>query len=126
MVGVVNTTWGLSILTLLHLMLGMSLAASNLTAYASGAVLSYLLNRRYTFDAPQAGLHEFVQFVLCQGLSLGVMIIVVMTLTAHGVPFLVTQVLTLMLYSLTFFLLSEFIVFRRSQRWRVDSEVSKY
>ena len=117
MVGAVNTTWGLSIVTLLHLGLGVSIVASNLAAYISGAVLSYLLNRRYTFNAPHAGVHEFVQFVLCQGLSLGVMIIVVMALTAHGVPFLLTQVVTLMLYSLTFFLLSEFIVFRRPRGW---------
>jgi putative flippase GtrA len=119
LVGAVNTAWGLAIIVLLYFVCGISMMTSNLMAYLSGAVISYLLNRRFTFNAKHAGVREFIQFAFCQAVALGIMILAVNVMTALDMPFIPIQIVTLIMYSITFFMLSEFIVFRRH---RDDSE----
>ena len=64
LVGVLNTLVGLSIIYSLMYFLGVGPFLSNLLGYAVGIVVSYNLNKIWTFNSSKAARRSFPRFVL--------------------------------------------------------------
>lgn len=110
--GVANTALGyLTILALMYLFFAPPLLA-NLGGFATGLILSYFLNRFFTFRQREAAPHSTYRFVavflLCYGLNLAVLGI---GLSVDGMPRYVAQLLAVGAYSISFFLLCRLFVF---------------
>jgi len=63
MVGIVNTVLGFSIVVMLMLV-GFSPMLSNAIGYGAGAILSYYLNSKYTFDTQKHHLGQAMKFFI--------------------------------------------------------------
>jgi putative flippase GtrA len=62
-VGVANTGVGYGVIFAAMYVLGWTPVASNVLGYAVGVVVSYALNRRFTFRSERASGREFLRFV---------------------------------------------------------------
>lgn len=63
-VGVINTVIGTAVMFIAYNAFGMSYWISSLLNYCIGSIVSYLLNKYYTFQQKEKSLREVVQFVL--------------------------------------------------------------
>lgn len=66
-VGVLNTLVGLGAIYACMYLLGLGDVPSNLIGYSLGIVLSFILNKYWTFENTQAGGSQFVRFLLVVG-----------------------------------------------------------
>lgn len=63
-VGVVNTLFGTAIMLVLYNVFGCSYWVSSFCDYLFGSILSYFLNKRFTFHYQQTDLRSIVRFTL--------------------------------------------------------------
>lgn len=63
-VGVVNTLFGTAIMLVLYNVFGCSYWVSSFCDYFFGSILSYFLNKRFTFHYQQTDLRSIVRFTL--------------------------------------------------------------
>lgn len=116
MVGVVNTGIGYAIIFLCMYGIGLSPEISNAAGYGLGMVISYVLNRTFTFGSPPSTRGTKVRFAVVNGLSylanLGMLILLVRTWGIHEG---LSQVLAGGVYVATSFLLNKHYVFRVRQ-----------
>ena len=74
-VGAVNTLFGTAVMFLSYNLLHVSYWASSAANYVLGSILSYFLNRRFTFQSTARGRGSAVRFALnitvCYGLAYG-------------------------------------------------------
>lgn len=111
LVGLINTAVGLSIIFGM-MYLGTHPVLANMIGYACGLCVSYVLNSRWTFQE-QATTRSFLLFLLTFGISYLVNLGVLIGLsTGMGVGVHLAQLAAVCSYSLTFFVLSKFVVFR--------------
>jgi len=111
-VGLLNTAFGYSLI-LLGLWLGAGDYAANAAGYAGGLMLAYALHRRWTFGvkAP-ANYHEAGRFMLAALLAYAVNLgVIYLARTMGGAHNPLTQALAMAAYSLSFFVLTRFLVF---------------
>ena len=111
-VGVLNSLLGLSVIWFL-LRLQMPPLLANAGGYAAGLLLAYILNRRWTFQAtPQASQFKrfILAFIIAYGVNLGVLIFLLQTLHLKDIA---AQTMAVAAYTICFFLLSRYYVFRR-------------
>lgn len=76
LVGVINTLFGMTIMFILYNLFGVSYWWSSAANYFFGSILSFILNKRFTFHHKGHFLSSAVKFVFC---------IVVCYLIAYGV-----------------------------------------
>ena len=112
-VGLVNTLVGYSTVLFTSFVVGLNPYAANVCGYAVGLMVSFVLNRRFTFASQQAilpGLAKFLMaFLPSYGLNLLVLYICLEQLL---LPEYLAQALAMGSYSITFFTLCRVFVFR--------------
>lgn len=112
-VGVLNTAIGYGLILSLHLWLGANLALSNAIGYATGIILSYFLNRAFTFKSEMphgAAVPRFAAwFLLSYSLNIAVLYGLI---DLYDAPVPIAQAIAVIVYSVVFYLGSRLYVFR--------------
>lgn len=113
LVGLANTALGYSVILFMHLVVGTGLLLANVAGYAAGLVLSYHLNRSFTFASSAAHRQALPRFVLtviaCFALNL---VVLEVARESMGLPFPIAQALAVASYTVAFFFASRSLVFR--------------
>lgn len=109
-IGIVNTIAGFSIIFLL-MFIGLNAIPSNLIGYAIGAVLSYHLNKKYTFKSTENSKTQAMKFFSVLLLSYLLNLLTLKWLLDFFNPYL-AQLCSAIVYTLSAFLLAKFMVFR--------------
>jgi putative flippase GtrA len=111
-VGVANTAVGFGIITALQVGLAWSPLAANLAGYAVGWLMSYVLNRRFTFRSQRSHSSAVPRFVVVAALAY-VLNALVLLGCVHllSVQALVAQAIAMTVYTFVFYLLSHHVVF---------------
>lgn len=109
-VGIVNTIVGFSIIFSL-MFAGLSPTLSNLIGYAIGAVLSYHLNKKYTFKSTTGSKVQAMKFFMVLFAAYILNFITLQWLLGLLNPYL-AQFISASVYTLTSFVLAKFIVFK--------------
>lgn len=112
-VGIVNTLAGFSIIYGLML-LGVSPVKSNAIGYGIGAILSYFLNKKYTFKVETYDTMQVVKFFMVLGVSYLVNLIVLYALL-DTINAYIAQFIAAMLYTLSAFILFKYVVFNAAR-----------
>jgi putative flippase GtrA len=116
LVGVANTALGYAVIFSCMYLGGFSPELSNVVGYAVGFLVSYFLNRHFTFRSAQRRSTEFVRFgvvfLVAYTANLGVLIVLVRTLEIH--PGL-SQLIAGVIYIGTAYMLNKHYVFRTSE-----------
>lgn len=112
LVGVANTAVGYGVILLFQYALGAPPVAANLAGYSIGSLLSYGLNRLFVFQSRRTHLHALPRFgaatVGCFLLNL----LVLQSCIGLGMPAFLAQALAVMSYTISFYFVNRFLVFR--------------
>ncbi|MDQ7047511.1 MAG: GtrA family protein [Sulfurovum sp.] len=109
-VGIANTIVGFSIIFLL-MFSGVSATISNAIGYAIGAVLSYHLNKKYTFKSTTDSKTQALKFFAVLLIAYLLNFITLQWLLSFVNPYL-AQLLSAIVYTLSSFVLAKLLVFR--------------
>ena len=113
-VGGLNTLLGLGVIYACKIAVDMADPWANAFGYAAGLTLSFALNRRWTFAHNGPWIPALGRFLASFFLSYSVNLDVVMVLIdGAGVTGYIAQAAGLPPYTITFYLLSKTVVFRR-------------
>ncbi|MER8747486.1 GtrA family protein [Mesorhizobium sp. M1004] len=115
LVGCVNTFVGLSVIFFCISWVAMPPIAANVSGYAVGLFVSFLLNRRYTFRSkiPIAGVWRFLMIML---LAYCINVLVVLAATAWlGFGDYIVQILAVASYLIVGFLGNNLFVFKEGE-----------
>lgn len=113
-VGIVNTLFGFSIIFSL-MFAGLSATLSNAIGYFFGAILSYTLNKKYTFKSKEPNKTEALKFFMVLAISYGLNFVTLQILLNHINPYY-AQFISAVVYTLSSFLLAKFFVFKTINR----------
>lgn len=114
LVGVANTSVGYLAILIAHYGFGFSPITSNVLGYAIGTLISYSLNRSYTFSSTRPHAVVLPRFILSVLVSFGVNLAVLhVCLDNFIMPVAFMQAIAVVAYTITFYILSRYIVFRR-------------
>ena len=117
LVGCANFATGYSIILFLYYVIGASALSSNAGGYAAGFLLSYGLNRNFTFGSKKPHTKTLPRFLLAASLSFIINLVVLkISLLVFAFSVALAQVLAISAYTLTFYFISRFIVFRKDER----------
>ena len=108
-VGIANTLVGFSIIFSL-MYLGISPTWSNLIGYSIGAILSYYLNKKYTFKSDSKDKKEAIKFFTILLIAYSLNFITLQWLLTFTNPYL-AQLISAIIYTLSSFLLARIFVF---------------
>ena len=109
LVGIINTVIGFGIIILL-MSVGVDALKSNAIGYGVGAVLSYILNSKYTFKDTEYKSRKIVIFFLILTVAYGLNYIVLQSLLPLLNSYL-AQVFAAIMYTVSAFVLMKFLVF---------------
>jgi putative flippase GtrA len=109
-VGIANTLVGFSIIFLL-MFAGVGATLSNAIGYAIGSILSYILNKKYTFKSTSNSKMQAVKFFMVLGVSYLLNFVTLQWLLGFLNPY-IAQLFSAVVYTLSSFLLAKFIVFK--------------
>jgi len=109
-VGIANTLLGFSIIFLL-MFAGVSATLSNVIGYAIGAVLSYHLNKKYTFKSTVSSKTQALKFFTVLFIAYMLNFITLQWLLDFLDPYL-AQLISALVYTLSSFILAKFLVFK--------------
>jgi putative flippase GtrA len=113
LVGLLNTAVGYAVILGLQYGIGMDRRLANVGGYLIGGMVSYVLNRRYTFASERAHAQALPRFALaalaCFGLNLAVLEFASGVLALPGA---VAQALAIGSYTVAFYAVSRCQVFR--------------
>ncbi len=112
LVGIVNTTIGFSIIFSL-MFLGVSAVLSNALGYAIGSIVSYYLNKKYTFESNENSKTQAIKFFAVLAVSYLINFAVLKWLLEFMNPYL-AQLISAVVYTLSSFLLAKFLVFKET------------
>jgi putative flippase GtrA len=114
-VGMLNTLVGYAVIFACMYLAGMGAEASNVTGYAFGLVVSYALNRSYTFNSRQRVRGELARFLAVFGiayaLNFAALLILIHGLDVHAGA---SQILAGVVYVGASFLMNKYYVFKTS------------
>ena len=111
-VGVLNTMVGLSIIWGL-MYLGVGPFKANFTGYAVGIVMSFLLNRSWTFRDQASG-WPFARYILAVAIAYGANLVALgVALRVSGQAAYMSQLVAAIIYSGALFLLCRHLVFTK-------------
>ncbi len=113
LVGVLNTALGFGVIFACMYLAGMSPLASNVVGYAVGIVVSYLLNKSYTFKSDARSRYELLRFLIvfavAYAANAATLLFCIDVLAMHAA---LAQVVSSGVYIATSFLLNKYYVFR--------------
>ena len=109
LVGIVNTLFGFSIIFTL-MFLGVSAVASNFIGYFFGAILSYTLNKKYTFKSDTKDKTEALKFFGVLLISYCINLLTLQWLLTFLNPY-TAQLISAIVYTLSSFSLAKLFVF---------------
>jgi len=112
LVGLINTGIGYACIVALEVFAGFSAIAANAGGYATGFLISYLLNRRYTFRSSAAHVTTMSAFALSAGASYLLNVGVLLVALDLGIASAAAQAIAMVSYTLSFYALSRYFVFR--------------
>lgn len=114
LVGGANTFVGYGVILFSHMVLGLGVVVANVFGYFVGALLSYVLNRAFTFSSDLAHMRAVPRFILtvfaCFLLNLLVLRI---GMEVFLLPMFASQIFAMISYTLAFYLVSRSFVFRQ-------------
>ena len=91
--------------------LGLSATISNVIGYFFGAILSYVLNKKYTFKSKDKKQSEALKFFMVLGISYLLNFITLQWLLTFINPYY-AQLISAIVYTLSSFILAKFFVFK--------------
>ncbi len=113
LVGLTNTVVGYGIILLLHYGFRIEPIMANLGGYLIGAFLSYTLNRRFTFNSGRPHAEALPRFALAAaGSYLLNLVVLKLCLSVFMLPVALAQALAVSAYTIVFYLISRFLIFR--------------
>jgi len=116
LVGLANTAVGYGAIILLHYGFGAEPVPANVGGYLIGALLSYILNRNFTFSCARPHAEALPRFgltvVSCFLLNL---LVLKIGLEVFALPVELAQGLAVGVYTVTFYFTSRFLVFCRNK-----------
>ncbi len=117
LVGLINTVIGLAII-MAALAAGLGDYAANALGYGAGLMLSYAINRRWTFAAQTAANpREFAAFAACFALAYGANLAVITAMRASGQGgHALVHASGMVVYTLLFFALSRTVLGGRAAK----------
>jgi putative flippase GtrA len=116
LVGAVNTLLGLGIILASKFFLGLADVAANALGYAVGLTVSFVLNKRWTFGHSGAWRQSALRFLAAAAISYAVNLGVLLALIHwFQVDSYVAQGIAAAHYTVCFYLLSKFAVFRSNK-----------
>lgn len=116
LVGMANTLIGFSIIIGL-MYIGFSATLSNMIGYAIGAVISYMLNSRYTFSTISSKANKkenMIKFFMVLGLAYVLNFVTLQYLLPLLNPYL-AQLGAAVVYTVSSFLLARYFVFKETK-----------
>lgn len=111
LVGIVNTIFGFSLIFLL-MFFGLSATISNVIGYFFGAILSYFLNKKYTFKSDTKDKGEAIKFFTILFISYVLNFITLQWLLTFINPYY-AQLISAIVYTLSSFILAKIFVFKK-------------
>jgi putative flippase GtrA len=111
LVGIVNTLTGFSIILGLMYM-GFSATISNVIGYAIGAVISYALNSKYTFDSSRKHQETMIKFFIVLGIAYILNFMTLQWLLMAMNPY-TAQLGAATVYTVSSFVMARYFVFAR-------------
>lgn len=111
--GLINTCLGLAIIVVLHVGLDVGVIAANAFGYGAGLLVSFALNRAWTFASQKSVLSTGVAYIAVVGVAFGSCILLIIVSQAVGAPYLVAQLLGTVVYSVLVFIGAKYLVFSR-------------
>lgn len=112
-VGIVNTLVGFGGIVFGQTVLQLGPYGSNVLGYALGLACSYGLNSRWTFRAGAGSPGRILLFAVAFALAYGVNLAVLHLLLGAGAMWLIAQAIAMLVYTVLFFALCRWVVFRR-------------
>ena len=115
LVGVINTFSGLTVIYGAKGLFGLGDVFSNMVGYGVGLIVSFLLNKSWTFrhegEFLQSALRFFTAFAIAYPVNLGVVFFLI---EQGGINSYIAQALGIPPYMIVFFLLSRYFAFRKN------------
>ena len=112
--GIANTFAGLSVIYLAKWLIGMGDIAANALGYGIGLMLSFALNKRWTFQHAGPALPAIVRFLVVIGIAyIANLVVVVSSINALEINSYVAQALGIIPYTIIGYLGSRFYAFSR-------------
>lgn len=111
--GLINTGVGLAIILILHLSLGVDVIIANATGYGAGLLVSFALNRAWTFASRRSVLATGAAYAGLVGLAFALCIALISALQLINLPYVAAQLLGTALYSVIVFVGARHVIFSR-------------
>lgn len=112
MVGMINTLVGFGIIFLL-MYRGLLPEIANFIGYLCGFILSFILNKYFTFKSKNYVKSEFIRFALSMGIAYLInLLILVISYRYFGINEYISQIIAGIFYTLSGYLLSKFYAFK--------------
>ncbi|WP_136417632.1 GtrA family protein [Herbaspirillum sp. ST 5-3] len=112
-VGVANSMVGYGVIFGCMYLLGLSPEASNVAGYAVGLVVSYVLNRTYTFNSKQSRRAEFMRFLVVFAIAYGLNFVALLILIHQlGLHEGASQIVAGVVYVLSAYAMNKYYVFK--------------
>jgi putative flippase GtrA len=111
-VGLANTLCGLLIIYAMKFFAGASDVQSNVVGYAAGVVISFLLNRSWTFEFDGSNAYAFLRFAVVMMIAYALNLATVLAAIRLGINAYVAQAIGIVPYTVFGYLASKYIAFR--------------
>jgi putative flippase GtrA len=111
-VGLANTLCGLLIIYAMKFFAGASDVQANVVGYAAGLVISFLLNRSWTFQYGGSNARAFFRFAVVMMVAYALNLVTVLAAIKLGVNGYVAQAMGIVPYTAFGYLASKYIAFR--------------
>ncbi len=115
LVGLANSAIGYSVVMGFHYALGASPLVANIWGYLVGGLVSYVLNRKFTFGSRRTHAETLPLFVACVAVcfALNAAVLLFLTRVIH-LPFPLAQAGAMVAYTGAFYVLNRLVVFPQS------------
>ncbi len=112
LVGVINTIVGLGIIfTLMYCRFTPEIA--NIIGYSVGIIVSYILNKYFTFHSNNSHKKDFFRFVIAMGIAYVINLIVLsVSYRYFGINKYISQIIAGICYTISGYVLNKFYTFR--------------
>lgn len=116
-VGIANTVFGYAVIFSCMYLAEISPELSNVIGYSVGVLISYSLNRHFTFRSVKQWGAEFVRFVLCfltaYSFNLMVLVVLIRIFAFHAG---LSQIIAGSIYIVVTYMLNKYYVFRVNKK----------
>jgi putative flippase GtrA len=124
LVGMVNTLVGLALIYAAKWFVGAGDVVANAFGYGTGLLVSFSLNRTWTFAHKGPAGRAFVTFLVVQGVAYGLNLVCVLGLISYGVDSYVAQAFGVPPYTIVSYLGSRYLAFASGTRIGANSRCS--